>query len=63
MKPLGKPTFGNARPAPKQVLVDINYDAKMAKELYAIGLECIKKDPEAVIEYIIVKALKAWARK
>jgi hypothetical protein len=26
-------------------------------------LACIKKDPEAVIEYIIVKALKAWAKK
>ena len=63
MKPLGKLTFGKARPAPKQVLVDITYDDKTAKELYAIGLECIKKDPEAVIEYIIVKALKAWAKK
>jgi hypothetical protein len=63
MKPLGKLTFGKSRPAPKQVLVDITYDAKMAKELYAIGLACIKKDPEAVIEYVIVKALKAWAKK
>lgn len=24
---------------------------------------CIKKDPEAVVEYVIVKALKAWAKK
>jgi hypothetical protein len=55
--------LANHARAPKQVLVDITYDAKMAKELYAIGLECIKKDPEAVIEYIIVKALKAWAKK
>lgn len=63
MKHLGKITFGKSRPAPKQVLVDITHDAKMAKELYAIGLACIKKDPEAVVEYVIVKALKAWAKK
>lgn len=63
MKHLGKITFGKSRPAPKQVLVDITYDAKMSKELYAIGLACIKKDPEAVIEYVIVKALQAWAKK
>ena len=31
MKSIGKLTFGKSRPAPKQVLVDITYDAKMAK--------------------------------
>ena len=60
---IGQIKFGKSRPAPKQVLVDITYDAKMAKELYAIGLACIKKDPEAVIEYVIVKALESFAKK
>ena len=54
MKDLGKITFGKSRPAPKQVLVDVTYDAKTAKALHAFGLKQLKKDPEAVIEYVIV---------
>jgi len=63
MKDLGKITFGKARPAPKQVLVDVTYDAKTAKALHAFGLKQLKKDEEAVIKYVIVKALKAFAKK
>jgi len=63
MKDLGKITFGKARPAPKQVLVDVTYDAKTAKALHAFGLKQLKKDEKAVIEYVIVKALKAFAKK
>ena len=63
MKDLGKITFGKSRPAPKQVLVDVTYDAKTAKALHAFGLKQLKKDPEAVIEYVIVKALAAFAKK
>lgn len=63
MKDLGKITFGKARPAPKQVLVDVSYDSKTAKALHAFGLKHLKKDPEAVIEYVIKKALEGLVRK
>ena len=63
MKDLGKITFGKARPAPKQVLVDVTYDAKTAKALHALGMKQLKKDPEAVIEYVIVKTLKGLVKK
>jgi hypothetical protein len=63
MKDLGKITFGKARPAPKQVLVDVTYDAKTAKSLHAFGLKQLKKDQEVVIEYVIKKALEGLVRK
>jgi hypothetical protein len=63
MKELGKITFGKARPAPKQVLVDVTYDSKTAKALHAFGLKRLKKDQEAVIEYVIAKALKVLVKK
>ena len=63
MNDLGKITFGKSRPAPKQVLVDVTYDAKTAKALHAFGLKQLKKDPEAVIEYVIIKALESFAKK
>jgi hypothetical protein len=63
MKDLGEITFGKARPAPKQVLVDVTYGEKTAKALHAFGLKQLKKDPEAVIEYVIVQALKNFCKK
>jgi len=63
MKDLGKITFGKARPAPKQVLVDVTYDARTAKALHTFGLKQLKKDPEAVIQYVIVKALESAVTK
>jgi hypothetical protein len=63
MKHLGKITFGKSRPAPKQILVDVTYDEKTAKALHAFGLKQLKKDPEAVIEYVIVKALQGFSKK
>jgi hypothetical protein len=63
MKDLGKITFGKARPAPKQVLVDVSYDAKTAKALHAFGLRQLKKDEEAVIQYVIEKALVGFSKK
>jgi len=62
MKDLGKITFGKARPAPKQVLVDVTYDGKTAKALHAFGLKKLKKDQEAVIEYVIKKALEGLVK-
>jgi len=63
MKHLGEIKFGKSRPAPKQVLVDVTYDEKTAKALHAFGLKQLKKDSEAVIEYVIVKALESFAKK
>jgi len=63
MKDLGKITFGKARPAPKQVLVDVTYDSNTAKALHAFGLKKLKKDQEAVIEYVIKKAFEGLVRK
>ena len=51
--------FGKSRPdKTKYVLVDIEYDEKAGKELFEIGMELLAKDKEAVIEYVIKKALK-----
>jgi hypothetical protein len=63
MKELGKITFGKSRPAPRQVLVDVSYDSKTAKALHAFGLKRLKKDQEAVIEYVIAKALQGLVKK
>jgi hypothetical protein len=63
MKHLGKINFGKSRPAPKQILVDVTYDEKTAKALHAFGLKQLKKDPDAVIEYVIVKALGSLIKK
>jgi hypothetical protein len=63
MKNFGKITFGKSRPAPKQVLVDITYNSKTAKALHAFGLKRLREDQEAVIEYVISKALKELVKK
>ena len=61
-KELGIITFGKSRPdKTKYVLVDFEYDEKAGKELYKIGLEMLAYDKEAVLNYVIVKALKYTA--
>jgi hypothetical protein len=61
-KGLGIIKFGKSRlDKTKYVLVDIEYDEKAGKELYRIGMELLAKDKEAVINYVIVKALKYTA--
>ena len=62
-KGLGIITFGKSRPCKtKFVNVDIIYDDKAKKELYEAGMLALKHDPEAVIEYVIKKALLEMAR-
>jgi len=62
-KGLGMITFGKSRvDKTKYILVDINYDEKAKKELYEAGMLALKNDPEAVIEYVIKKALIEMAR-
>ena len=60
---LGKITFGKSRPAPKQVLVDVTYDKKTGADLFRVGMKFIKKDKEAVIEYVIKKSLALAIKK
>ena len=63
-KGLGMIRFGKSRPDPtKYVKVDITYDKKAEKDLYECGMMALKHDPEAVIQYVIVKALKELASK
>ena len=61
---IGMIKFGKSRPAPKAVIVDVFYDNKTGAALFKVGLELLKKDKEAVIEYAIQKALaynlKKW---
>ena len=60
---IGIITFGKSRPCKtKFVDVDITYDEKAKKELYEAGMLALKQDPEAVIEYVIKKALTEMAR-
>jgi hypothetical protein len=50
--------FGKARPVPKMVEVDVSYDEKAEKDLYKAGMIALKHDKEAVIAYVIRKALE-----
>ena len=62
-KELGIIKFGKSRPDPtKYVKVDITYDEKAEKDLYECGMIALKHDKEAVIEYVICKALKEMAK-
>ena len=60
LKGLGTVTFGKSRPdKTKHVLVDITYDKKAEKDLFECGMMALKHDKEAVIQYVIKKALCA----
>jgi hypothetical protein len=62
-KGIGMIKFGKSRlDKTKYVLVDIEYDEKAGKELYEIGMELLAKDKEAVINYVIVEAIKNSAK-
>ena len=61
-KGLGMIKFGKSRlDKTKYVLMDFEYDEKAEKELYRIGMELLAKDKEAVINYVIVEAMKYTA--
>ncbi len=60
---LGKITFGKSKPAPKMVLVDITFDDKTGNELFKAGLKLLKADRDAVIEYVIKRALSYSVKK
>jgi len=62
-KGLGMIKFGKSRPCKtKYVKVDITYDEKAEKDLYECGMIALKHDKEAVIQYVIVKALTGYAK-
>jgi phosphopantetheinyl transferase (holo-ACP synthase) len=50
--------FGKARSVPPMVEVDVSYDEKTEKYLYKAGMIALKHDKEAVIAYVIRKALE-----
>jgi hypothetical protein len=60
---IGTIKFGKARPAPKAVIVDVSYDKETGATLFKIGLDLLKKDKEAVIEYVIQKSLAYQLKK
>jgi hypothetical protein len=62
-KGLGMIKFGKSRPCKtKYVKVDVTYDDKAKKELFEAGMLALQHDPEAVIGYVIVKALGELAK-
>jgi hypothetical protein len=62
-KGLGMIKFGKSRPCKtKYVKVDITYDEKAEKDLYECGMMALKHDKEAVIQYVITKALLEMAK-
>lgn len=60
---LGMIKFGKSRPAPRAVIVDISFDNKTGNELFKAGLKLLKADRDAVIEYVIKKALSYSIKK
>jgi len=50
--------FCKARAVPQMVEVDVRYDEKAEKNLYKAGMIALKYDKEAVIAYVIRKALE-----
>lgn len=61
-KGLGIIKFGKSRlDKTRYMMVDIQYDDKTGDELFKAGPECLQHDKEAVINYLIVKALKYTA--
>ena len=61
-KDLGVIKFGKTRPdKTKYVLMDIEYDEKAGKDLFDVGMELLANDKEAVINYVVVKAIKYTA--
>ena len=60
---IGMIKFGKSRPAPKAVIVDVSYDKETGATLFKIGLDLLKKDKEAVIEYVIQKSLAYQLKK
>jgi hypothetical protein len=50
--------FGKPRAVPPMVEVDVSYDEKAERDLYKAGMIALKYDKEAVIAYVIRKALE-----
>jgi hypothetical protein len=42
--------------------VDVTYDDVTAKMMFQAGMKALKKDKDAVIAYVIEKALKEYAK-
>ena len=60
-KHIGILKFGKSRPV-HMIEVDVTYDDATAKMLFQTGMKALKKDKDAVIAYVIEKALKELAK-
>ena len=61
-KELGIIKFGKSWPDPKKyIIMEFECNDKAEKDLYEIGMELLANDKEAVLNYVIVKALKYTA--
>ena len=61
-KNLGVVKIGKTRlDKTRYVVMDIEYDEKAGDQLHKIGMELLAKDREAVINYVVVKAIKNTA--
>ncbi|NBO26692.1 MAG: hypothetical protein EBU96_07890 [Actinobacteria bacterium] len=55
---IGHIKFGKSKPSPRMVDIDIELDKKAEEELPKLGLRLIAKDKQALINYVITKALE-----
>lgn len=61
-KGLGIIKFGKSWPDPKKyIIMEFECNDKAEKDLFEIGMEMLAHDKEAVLNYVIVKALKYTA--
>jgi len=61
-KELGIIKFGKSWPDPKKyIIMEFECNDKAEKDLFEIGMEMLANDKEAVLNYVIVKALKYTA--
>jgi len=61
-KVLGIIKFGKSWPDPKKyIIMEFECNDKAEKDLFEIGMEMLANDKEAVLNYVIVKALKYTA--
>ena len=60
-KHIGILKFGKPRSA-HMIEVDVTYDDATAKMMFQAGMKALKKDKDAVIAYVIEKALKELAK-
>lgn len=62
MAKFGVIKIGKSRPSKKMVDVDFFLDKKAMRNIPKLGLKMIKDDPDALVGYVITKALENIAK-